>query len=180
LAPKAKVESARVKNLAHREPPPEHKFLAVFPRPTVQGIRRVPVLVDANGLPFIRYKKPQPENVSRMLRQKLEQRQKLWNHLHNLESYFLPLAEYEDKWDAIVERNTGKKLDGVDREATFWNEMKAAKISTQELMRKEVTKQKDRVQVMTNIILKERELAALERDERRKLAREKRELNNED
>jgi hypothetical protein len=58
--------------------------------------------------------------------------------------------------------------------------MKAAKISTQELMRKEVTKQKDRVQVMTNIILKERELAALERDERRKLAREKRELNNED
>jgi hypothetical protein len=115
-----------------------------------------------------------------MLRQKLEQRQKLWNHLHNLESYFLPLAEYEDKWDTILERNTGKKLEGVDRGATFYSQMKAARANTQDLMRNEVTKQKDRVQVMTNIILKERELAALERDERGKLLREKRELNNED
>lgn len=144
----------------------------------MEGIRRVPVLVDANGLPFIRYKKPQPENVSRMLRQKLEQRQKLWNHLHNLESYFLPLAEYEDNWDAILEKNTGNTLKGVKDGATFHDEMKAAKRNTQDLMRKEVAKLTLRVQVMTNIILKEKELAVKERDERRRSSREKREAHN--
>jgi hypothetical protein len=164
-----------VKDPAQDAPPPEHKFVNVFPRPVVKGIRRVPILVDAGGFPFIRYKKPQPENVSRMLRQKIVQKQKHWNYTHKLEEQLLPMAEQEDQWDALVERETGNPIEGEGDGSSFLAEMKEEKRNMQKLMSANRKRLEQRIAVMTNIVFKEKRLAAEEREERRRLSRERRE-----
>jgi len=93
--------------------PPELAELNVRPRKTVSGVRRVPILCSANGVPFLRLKKPQPVSLSRILRQKIDRRQKVFDQMVLLDNYWLPIAQAEDDWDDLViaECGTGAVLD---------------------------------------------------------------------
>ncbi|KAF2108540.1 hypothetical protein BDV96DRAFT_261177 [Lophiotrema nucula] len=88
--------------------PPEKKVLNVRPHLKLTGPRHVPILASANGVPFLRLGKPQPRNLSRMLRQKLATAERHFGRKVMLENYWEPLAKQEDIWDAMIE-----KLDGV-------------------------------------------------------------------
>ncbi|KAJ5779471.1 hypothetical protein N7457_007191 [Penicillium paradoxum] len=71
------------------------------PRPLGDKKRNVPVLVNARGLPFLRYKKPQPRNVSSVIRTKLGRR---WNWIERREDLKLQLlfAKDEEDWDRLT------------------------------------------------------------------------------
>src|SRR6266567_8487297 len=69
-------------------PPAEECMLAIRPRPSVPGTRHIPVIASANGLPFLRFKKPQPANLSRVLNQKLDARNKGFDRRNILQNYW--------------------------------------------------------------------------------------------
>lgn len=87
--------------------PPEHAVLNVRPYARTLGPRHVPILASANGIPFLRLKKPQPESLSRVIRQKLDNRIKMFDHKVMLANYWKPLATYEEEWDQILEMQCG-------------------------------------------------------------------------
>ena len=67
----------------------------------MSGKRRIPVLVNARGVPFLRIKKPQPRNLSGVIRRKLERR---WHRIETrdrLQSE-LRFAMDEDAWDVLT------------------------------------------------------------------------------
>jgi hypothetical protein len=105
---------------AHKNPVAHTPRLDVLSRPlpasALTGRRHVPVLVSAAGLPFLRLTKPQPPSLSRMIRQKLEARQKIWDGVEFLKK-LNPLAEDEDEWDEIVTEMDGRLKDPTG--ATF-------------------------------------------------------------
>ncbi|QKX55805.1 uncharacterized protein TRUGW13939_02903 [Talaromyces rugulosus] len=71
------------------------------PRPVVAGRRKVPVFVNARGVPFLRIKKPQPQILSQIIRQKHAYKDKLIERRNRLllEYYF---AKDEEDWDRIL------------------------------------------------------------------------------
>ncbi|TID21480.1 putative dna repair protein [Venturia nashicola] len=154
----------------HYPPPPEHKFLANFPRPHVEGIRKVPFLI-ACLTPFLRYKKPQPYSLSRIIRQTIFQRQNRLDAQDMIHDYHQPLAQYEDAWDRIIWKDFGVRDD--DRE-TFSRPIE--KIGEELSIRlKEQEKRSVAVaKVKWDILQQEKALAIKERDERRRIAWEKR------
>jgi hypothetical protein len=81
---------------------PDTEPILSRPRPVVTGRRRIPALVSANGIPFLRIKKPQPQNLSRVLRQLHEYKEKLTERRHrlNLETLF---AKDEEDWDRLLD-----------------------------------------------------------------------------
>ena len=97
-------------------PPPKAPLLKRFPdtppllesRPRlhVAGRRRVPVLVNGNGTPFLRIKKPQPAFLSKVLRDRTAIRQKRVDTVQRLEKE-LVLAKDEDEWDGILRTVAG-------------------------------------------------------------------------
>ena len=58
-------------------------------------------MVSANTNPFMRFKKPQPPFLSRVLRDKILQKAKWITHLKRLE-FELKDARQEDRWDRLV------------------------------------------------------------------------------
>lgn len=160
----------RVSPPDHAEPPPEHKFLANFPRPTVEGIRKVPFWTQASGHAFVRYKKPQPYSLSRTLRQLMEQKANRVRYQQLLENYHIPLAEHEDAWDDILKENLGLRRG----EGTFRRPMKDCMDEIYEAFMKTEKRSLETAKVMLDVVQKEKDLAIKEREERRRIAWEKR------
>ncbi|KAJ5138625.1 uncharacterized protein N7515_003473 [Penicillium bovifimosum] len=75
------------------------------PRPLGDKKRKVPVLVNARGLPFLRYKKPQPRNVSSVIRTKLERRW-AWIERRDMLKLDLVFAQDEEDWDNLTNTKT--------------------------------------------------------------------------
>ncbi|OQE09757.1 hypothetical protein PENVUL_c005G00825 [Penicillium vulpinum] len=119
------------------------------PRPLGDKKRNVPVLVNARGLPFLRYKKPQPRNVSGVIRKKLGCR---WDWIERRDRLKIELlfAKDEEEWDHITKT----------KEPSTWSEHPAnaiadvnAKIGHFDMRAKELADN------MWKIILAERALA---------------------
>ncbi|KAL9062963.1 MAG: hypothetical protein Q9157_008508 [Trypethelium eluteriae] len=86
---------------------PLHTGPSVLDRPLtreeIKGPRRPATLISANSIPFLRFKKPQPRNLSNLLHQRLKQRA---SRIFRLEEGYemLLVATQEDQWDQIVEK----------------------------------------------------------------------------
>lgn len=78
------------------------------------GKRRVPEFVDLQGIPFLRYSKPQSSSLGRVLRQKVAWQTKKWDQRNKLTEEIMPLGEVEDGWDTLVAMQ--KKQEGVPEE----------------------------------------------------------------
>lgn len=72
--------------------------------------RRVPVLEKANFMPFLRLTKPQPAEVSRLIRQKIVRMTKVVAALQEMMEGTREAAEWEDQWERIVQ--AGRPLPG--------------------------------------------------------------------
>ncbi|KAJ9663776.1 hypothetical protein H2201_005497 [Coniosporium apollinis] len=106
--------------------PPEAKTLDVCPRPTVSGIRGVPKLVNAGGVPILRFKKPQPSGLSRLIKDKIQQRQDMFDRINAMQDIWIPLAEAEDAWDGILKERFGvtdTQSQGLDSDEPGWSDV---------------------------------------------------------
>jgi len=92
--------------------PPERAVLNVRPYAQTSGPRHVPIMASANGVPFLRLTKPQPLALSRMLRHRLERKQKIFDTRIMLLNWSLPMARQEDMWDTIIGEYCGRSIEG--------------------------------------------------------------------
>ncbi len=65
------------------------------------GRRMVPKVALAQWIPFLRVKKPQSEFLSRVIRNKMEQKQKRMDAMEDLDGW-VEMGEAEDMWDGVV------------------------------------------------------------------------------
>ncbi|OCL10513.1 hypothetical protein AOQ84DRAFT_374859 [Glonium stellatum] len=149
---------ARLSSLAC--PSAKESMLAIRPRPFVPGIRRIPILASASGIPFLRIKKPQPANLSRVLKQKLVARNKGFDRRNILQNYWMPLAIHEDTWDEILHSRLGPG--SCSFEPTWTDMVKDALQDEKILYDQRMLKDARMAQEMQKIIDQEIELARLE------------------
>ncbi|KAE8151859.1 hypothetical protein BDV25DRAFT_152069 [Aspergillus avenaceus] len=122
------------------------------PRPVVSGKRRVPVLVNARGVPFLRIKKPQPKNLSGVIRTKLEKR---WSRIKRRERLHedLHFSKDEDDWDSLTL--------GLEKD-TFEQPIRDAISVVNNQIHETDEANRRLAEAMWNVVLAERKLAAEE------------------
>lgn len=127
------------------------------PRLSLSGKRKVPVLVNARGVPFLRIKKPQPRNLSGVIRSKLEKR---WNRIVTRDRLHVELlfAKDEDSWDHLT--RTSEK-------PTWAEEVKLCLDDVYEKIRETDRQNRELAENMWKVVLEERELAKQEDEQRR-------------
>jgi hypothetical protein len=134
--------------------------LSILDRPqlSLNGKRKVPVLVNARGVPFLRIKKPQPRNLSGVIRNKLERR---WNRIVARDRLTAELlfAKDEDAWDHLT---------NATEQPTWSEEVKLALDDVYEKVRETDRRNRQLAENMWKVVLEERELAKKE-DGQRKL-----------
>ena len=136
------------------------------PFPVISGRRHVPTLVNATGIPFLRFKKPQSPFLSRIIRNKIRKRERLFNILYELQ-HSLKMAQEEDRWDKILREKCGvgdtkgKRMTVVERS---WAAVtRDALYETSRKLRAEHSRNALIASKMHEIIVKETALAMEER-----------------
>ncbi|PYH84436.1 hypothetical protein BO82DRAFT_277279 [Aspergillus uvarum CBS 121591] len=129
------------------------------PRPVVSGIRRIPKLVNARGVPFLRINKPQPAILGHIIRGKQRKRNRTLRVRSKLQEARL-WAQDEDEWDRLT--------DQAEREPTAtWRH--PVELCIMELKRRVFEmerKDHELATAMWKVVLAERALAAKEAKER--------------
>lgn len=117
----------------------------------------MPTLVNARGLPFLRIKKPQPRNLSGVIRNKLEKR---WKRILRRDRLTIDLlfAKDEDDWDRLTNRQ---------ETSTWFRHYQVALDEVNYQIREADDAASELAQKMWNIVLKERLLAEEEEKQRR-------------
>lgn len=161
MKPLSKKEKKKEANRQHQQATalrhPNTSPILSRPRPVVSGQRRVPVLVSARGdVPFLRIKKPQPKNLSGVIRSKLDNR---WNRIvrrDRLEAE-LVVARDEDHWDSLT---------GQSEPESWTTEIRNAYNEVVQKIRESDKKNRLLAEAMWKVVLAERELAAKEEKQR--------------
>ncbi|KAJ5899139.1 hypothetical protein N7495_003883 [Penicillium taxi] len=155
-----KAETIRFEKATMRRNPNTRSILE-RPYAKISGIRRVPVLVNARGLPFLRIKKPQPRNLSSTIRNKLAKR---WHRIETRERLDSELlfARDEDAWD---------RLTGTAEEFTWAEEVKTALGVISDKIKVSDRQNRELAQKLWQVVLAERKLAEKEKAERQALKR---------
>ncbi|MCJ1286257.1 hypothetical protein MMC26_005602 [Xylographa opegraphella] len=87
-------------------PRPDTPLVLSRPFQSTSGKRHIPKLVNTNGIPHLRFKKPQSPFLSRVIRDKIRQREKRFDRLQLLKAE-IPMARAEDEWDSILKQTCG-------------------------------------------------------------------------
>ena len=146
------------------------------PYPILSGRRTVPFLICTNGVPFLRYKKPQSPTLSRVINDKIRA------HEHRLDRKYeyqdqVQMGKLEDAWDNDLSRYRG--LSSRNEPDPSW---KDAPLSTLDevvkVSRRHTERNKKMALDMYHVMEKERALAEKERltgrDERHRRNKAKR------
>ncbi|OJJ57498.1 hypothetical protein ASPSYDRAFT_154146 [Aspergillus sydowii CBS 593.65] len=147
-----KEKNRRFQELTVR-PHPDATPILSRPRPVINGRRRIPVLVNACGIPFLRIKKPQPQSISRVIRTKINDRQRLADRRQMLEPEIL-FAKDEDYWDSLT---TGEEAD------SWASESEATSKEIENKLRNDTIENIRLADAMWKIVLAERKLAEEEK-----------------
>lgn len=152
--------------------------LAQRPRPlsALKGRnRRVPVLVSANRIPFLRFTKPQPQALSMYIKTRVVQRQRRHDRRKELEAA-VELGHWEDEWDRDVrvrmegrsegDVGRGRSSDG-DAGATWQDVALGGLKEIHGALDRETEKNKLWAQKMVAIVDREKKMAETERKQRR-------------
>lgn len=138
--------------------PPEQAVLNVRPYAKVSGPRHVPVLASANGVPFLRLTKPQPPALSRVLRQRIQQKINLFDVKVLLANWWLPICKQEDKWDALIDAQLTERDDTV----RWTDAVRIAERENHEAYERDNAKDRDLTRKMQGIVDLETRLALRE------------------
>lgn len=149
--------------------PPAKPSSELFARPhslaQLSGKRHIPVLFSANNIPILRIKKPQPENLSGFIKNRITQRQRRHDRKHWLMEQ-IEFAQYEDMWDEIMEKEVGVSV-GDGEEPTWAEEFEIAKDEVEWSIRLEGKKNTAMAARMQGIVDRETELFEREREVRK-------------
>ncbi|KAH8727495.1 hypothetical protein GQ44DRAFT_677226 [Phaeosphaeriaceae sp. PMI808] len=169
--PHGLARTPRVKSISPSSSPPKEQ-LACLPteravlnvRPYLQthGPRHVPIIASANGIPFLRLTKPQPPILSRIIRQRLTKKIKLFDMKVMLVNWWLPMAKQEDEWDALINWEAARGLDGVEDEVKWIDAVKMSERQNQTAYEGEQAKDREIIQKMQRVVDLETELALKE------------------
>ncbi|KAH0036047.1 hypothetical protein KCU78_g1960, partial [Aureobasidium melanogenum] len=177
---------ARLKTTVPRKPAPvpeskpaavQGTALSLRPRPafSLPSRRRIPVLVSANRIPILRFTKPQPAALSHYLKSRLVDRQKRQDRKMALEAQ-MEIARGEDDWDRILlAQGVADEGGSVKRGKVLWTKEVYESLGyTMNALEAEGTKNREMAEKMVAIVDKEKELAEVERKERKRLKNEER------
>ena len=147
------------------------------PLDKLSGKRHVPVLFSANHIPVLRIKKPQPENLSRYIRQRLTQRQSRHDRRWRLYEESA-LARREDEWDNLVaplkEMSIADAMNGVNNEEPTWKvAVQDAIVEVETSLDEEKEKNRVMAEKMQAIVDREQELFEKERAEQKEAKKAK-------
>lgn len=135
------------------------------PFPTVSGRRHVPHLVNGNGFPFLRFKKPQSPYLGRLIRDSLRTKTKRNNRTDEIRA-LIEFGIDEDVWDEIVEFTCGLSR---TMENTSWAQESQNELSSaMELINDTRKRRADMGEKLQKIVEHEQELADAEKAERRR------------
>ncbi|KAH7151688.1 hypothetical protein B0J13DRAFT_246438 [Dactylonectria estremocensis] len=97
------------------EPPEYMSTVRPRPKPEFNGERKIPVYtVTAEGLPFLRFFKPQPQVLSRSIHNKQKSyRSKFWK-MEDIDNIHMPAAKQEDDWETLIQKEL--KAAGLEEE----------------------------------------------------------------
>jgi hypothetical protein len=142
--------------------PPERAVLNVRPYAKTSGPRHVPIIASANGVPFLRLSKPQPPALSRMLRQRLNTRINTFHLKVMLANWWMPMANQEDEWDALVEMHAGRGMDGDEGEVKWVDAISLSERENREVYERYQLNERDTTRRMQRIVDLEMKLALKE------------------
>lgn len=163
------------KTVRHRLPKPWPGATPVLerPYPKISGRRHIPKLVWANGIPMLRFKKPQSTFLSRIITSKIKQKDRSITSFHELE-HFIDLAMMEDTWDEILRREFGAVITKLSEQDGSWaQELLYTKQERHEALVAATEKTQQLAEKMHEIVLAEKRLAAEEEAQRRRENRAK-------
>ena len=170
---------------------PKAADIRPLPLSKLSGNRHVPTLTVATYLPFIRFKKEQSPYLSRVLNQKIRQKQKRLDWMDSMEGNaeiaawegeweenVLEAAEEEGKWE-VVERlerqgwGEDREGDGNGNTGKGWESepVRIGRVISRD-MRREFKRAGNLADKLVGVVAKERELWEWERRERRAAKRE--------
>ncbi|KAL8771200.1 MAG: hypothetical protein Q9209_003371 [Squamulea sp. 1 TL-2023] len=144
--------------------PNAKRVLDGLPPPPPGHRRRVPTMINANHIPFLRFKKPQSPFLSHMIRKKTYEREKRIARTQRLEN-LLPLAEDEDGWDDIVRKMHG--ISSNDNGTSWASAIREALSHAKKVHKANTIKRMHTAQKMFDIMERERQSADQEKLERR-------------
>ncbi|ETI21930.1 hypothetical protein G647_06000 [Cladophialophora carrionii CBS 160.54] len=105
----------RVADKANHASTPSSPRIFQHPRPLGEvksGVRKVPNLILAQGVPLLKYPGPTPVLVNRVLKEKIRWGVRKWEQHKDIRRR-IQIAEWEDQWDSIVAR-VGNIVDDND------------------------------------------------------------------
>ena len=135
------------------------------PFPTVSGLRHVPRLVNGNGFPFLRFKKPQSPYLGRLIRDSLRTKTKRNNRTDEIRA-LIEFGNDEDVWDEIVEFTCG--LSRTIENNSWARESRKELNSAMELIHGTRKRRADMGEKLQKIVEQEQELADAEKAKRRR------------
>ena len=139
-------------------PRPDTPLVLSRPFLSISGKRHIPKLVNTNGIPHLRFKRPQSPFLSRIIRNKIRQREKRFDRSHLLKAE-IAMARAEDKWDSILKHICGIEDDNSglwDKEPVSALQEVRAKIQASHLKNTALGR------TMYNIVEMEKALAEIE------------------
>lgn len=174
--PQTKAAGAQKVPKIHAKPYPGTTRVLARPFLNLSGRRHVPVLVNANRVPFLRLKKPQPPFLSRIIRDNVKTREIRLTKAARLASE-VPIAQDEDQWDQILQDHYG--LNDHNPEEKPWDrEVKRAFDRNHRLQVEAIDKRAKLSAKMYAIVEQEKVLAKEEklriRDEKHKASKARR------
>lgn len=146
------------------------------------GVRRVPRLDHADGAPFLRLGRPQPRELSRVLRQRHMTRDARYAKLAELQEEALPEAAVEDQWDRAVQElmRRERQSDKCEGNETFVDPVRAAIWEVREKIDLDSREKVARGKALWELVLQEKALAQQEQRERRERREETRKERREE
>ncbi|CAF9926386.1 MAG: hypothetical protein ALECFALPRED_003430 [Alectoria fallacina] len=175
-SPRTKTASSQKPRKRDAIPYPGTTPVLARPFQDLSGRRHVPVLINANRVPFLRLKKPQPPFLSRIIRDTVNTRELRITRAERLTSE-ISIAEDEDDWDQILYNRFG--MDYMDTEGEPWDrEVKRASDRNHKLQVEAIKKRADVAAEMYAIVEQEKALAEEQklrkRDEKHKATKARR------
>lgn len=148
-----KAESSRFQEATRRRHPDTPSILDYSQR-KLHGTRKAPFLVNARGVPFLRIKKPQPQNLSGVIRGKLEKR---WHRIERRDRLRAELlfAKDEDVWD---------RMTNATEPCTWSGEIEGALRDVHVKIKESDRKNRELAESMWKIVLVEREKVQGQKD----------------
>lgn len=166
-----KRKAAGREEYARRAAAKEKFFQRPLPLEQISGgVRRIPVLINANHVPVLRIKKPQPLSLSKYLNSRIKQRQGRHDRRWELEE-LAALGRAEDRWDALVFGEYGIREGSHDgRRGGKWESFAIGGLKeVQGALMREKEKNRDMAVRMQGLVDRELEMRERERGEKRRV-----------